>query len=168
VAPHFESENNALSFDKRWLEQALGSADPVLHGMMGQRIAEIEERRHEDMVAHIRRILTPLIGTPACTLEAVANELGLSGRTLNRRLANHGATFRDLREDVHLEAACQLLRDTGMSALEIAHILGYSDGTAFSRAFTRWAGMGPIKWRRSTMSPPRSPAVKTETEDAPA
>jgi AraC-like DNA-binding protein len=154
VAPLFGSEVNTLIFDRRWLDHALGSRDPVLHGMMRERIQEIEEHRREDLVGQIRRMLTPLIGTPDCRLELVASELGMSGRTLNRRLARDNLTFRDLLEDVQFEVACQLLQDTRMTALEVAHILGYSDGSAFTRAFSRWAGMGPIEWRRSKESPP--------------
>jgi AraC-like DNA-binding protein len=150
VTPYFGAEFNSLVFYKRWLNQPLSTFDPVLNGLMRERIGEIEAHRLEDLVGQVRRILTPLIGTTGCTLEAVASELGMSGRTLNRRLADHQLTFRDLLEEVHFEAASQLLKDTRMSAREIAQILGYSDGSAFSRAFTRWADVGPIQWRRSS------------------
>lgn len=75
-------------------------------------------------------------------------QLGLSVRTLKRRLADAGTTFLELREQIRYETACQLLRDSQMSVSGLAHGLGYSETSSFTRAFARWAGVGPAKWRR--------------------
>jgi AraC-like DNA-binding protein len=69
-------------------------------------------------------------------------------RTLNRRLAAEGTNFRRIREDVRLEAACQLLENSDRPVFQVADVLGYSDATAFTRAFRRWAGVSPAQWRR--------------------
>jgi len=77
-----------------------------------------------------------------------AAALGVSARTLSRRLAEEGASFLDLARQVKYDTAQALLR-RGKTVAEIAGILGYSDPTAFSRAFKLWSGKTPARWRKS-------------------
>jgi AraC-like DNA-binding protein len=149
VTPEFNAEQSVLVFEERWLDRALPSADPRLHMLMTERAAELHGRVRDDLVGFVRRTLKPLVTSADCSLESVARRMGMHERTLNRRLAAAGETFRKVREDVRLEAACQLLEYTEKPAHEIAEILGYSDATAFSRAFRRWSGVAPTKWRAS-------------------
>ena len=68
-------------------------------------------------------------------------------RTLKRHLAAAGTTFLELREEARYDTACHLLRSTRMPVGEVASILGYTECSSFTRAFGRWAGMGPAAWR---------------------
>jgi AraC-like DNA-binding protein len=52
-----------------------------------------------------------------------------------------------LRDEVQFELACQLLRNTTIPTCQIASIVGYSESSAFNRAFRRWAGVPPAEWR---------------------
>jgi AraC-like DNA-binding protein len=149
VTPEFDAEQSVLVFEERWLDRALPSADPQLHTLMTERAAELHGRTRADLVGLLRRTLKPLVTSADCSLAFVSGRMGMHERTLNRRLAAEGTSFRKVREDVRLEAACQLLEYTERPAHEIADILGYSDATAFSRAFSRWSGMAPTKWRAS-------------------
>ncbi|HMI93364.1 MAG TPA: helix-turn-helix domain-containing protein, partial [Polyangiales bacterium] len=79
-----------------------------------------------------------------------ARELGLSVRSLRRRLFDEGTTFRALAQSVLQEAACALLRDRDASLQNIAHAVGFNDPTAFHRAFKRWVGLTPAEYREST------------------
>lgn len=149
VTPEFDAEQSVLVFEERWLDHALPGADPQLHALMAQRAAELEGATLADLVGLLRRTLKPLVTSADCSLELVARKMGVHERTLGRRLAAEGTSFRKVREDVRLAAACQLLEYTAMPAFQVAEILGYSDATAFSRAFRRWSGMAPSKWRAS-------------------
>jgi AraC-like DNA-binding protein len=149
VTPDFDAEQTVLVFQEEWLDRELPTADPQLHMLMTERAAELQGRTRADLVGLLRRTLKPLVTSANCSLGSVAVRMGMHERTLNRRLAVAGTSFRKLREDVRLEAACQLLEYTERPAHEIADILGYSDATAFSRAFRRWSGMAPSKWRAS-------------------
>jgi AraC-like DNA-binding protein len=149
VTPDFDAEQTVLVFEEGWLDRALPSADPQLHMLMTERAAELQSRTRADLVGLLRRTLKPLVTSANCSLGAIAVRMGMHERTLNRRLGSEGTSFRKVREDVRLEAACQLLEYTERPAHEIAGILGYSDATAFSRAFRRWSGMAPTKWRAS-------------------
>ncbi|WP_052000217.1 AraC-like transcriptional regulator QhpR [Caenispirillum salinarum] len=80
---------------------------------------------------------------------AVAGALGMSRRTLRRRLEEEGITFQRLVDECRHSSAVAWLTRTDLSLSEIALRLGYSDQTAFSRAFTRWAGASPRAVRKS-------------------
>ena len=78
----------------------------------------------------------------------IARGLGLSARSLHRRLADHGMTFRALTEDTRRDLALGLLRDDRHSLSEIAFLAGFSEQSAFTRAFRRWMGTTPASYRR--------------------
>lgn len=84
------------------------------------------------------------------TEERIAALLGCSCRTLRRHLAQEGTSLRDLLDDVRLERAAVELAHGELPLAELAAELGFSDQTAFTRAFSRWTGRAPGAYRRST------------------
>jgi AraC-like DNA-binding protein len=81
--------------------------------------------------------------------ERIADELGMSGRHLNRKLAAEAISFKGLREALLYEMAMQGLR-AGQSVVTVGDKLGFSDENAFSRAFRRWNGVTPAQFARGT------------------
>jgi len=79
----------------------------------------------------------------------IARRLGLSARSLHRRLADHGLSFQTLTEDTRREIAIGMLRDEQYALSEIAFLTGYSEQSAFNRAFKRWTGQTPSAYRKS-------------------
>jgi len=79
----------------------------------------------------------------------IAYKLGLSVRSLHRRLAEHGLSFQTLTEETRREIATAMLRDERYSLSEVAFLTGYSEQSAFNRAFKRWMGMTPASYRKS-------------------
>ena len=104
----------------------------------------------EDVVSPLaRQVLQVLIshsGEPP-TAVAVAATLGISERSLHRRLAAEGQPFRQLDERVRGRLAERLLGDSDLGLDAIAAQLGYSEAASFSRAFKRWTGLAPSRWR---------------------
>ncbi len=147
VRPRFDAEQSALIFPARALRDPLPAADPLLHKFMADRVRELRLRAEDHTVAKLRRLLRVMITSPDCSLETVAKRMGIHGRTLNRELAAESTTFRQLREEVRRDAACQLLENTRTPINEIASIVGYGDPSCFTRAFQRWTGLGPARWR---------------------
>ncbi len=145
----FDAGQSAVLFARHWLDRPLPGADPLLHLMMRQRIEDLESRSVEGLVSLLRRILPSLVVTQRASLEVVARRVGLGARTLNRRLAAEGVSFRQLHEEARYGIARQLLEDTRMAANRVADRLGYASASAFTRAFQRWSGMGPADWRAS-------------------
>lgn len=79
----------------------------------------------------------------------VARELGLSVRSFHRRLADHGATFQTLAEETRREIALSMLSDENCSLAEIAFLTGFSEQSAFNRAFKRWTQQTPANYRKT-------------------
>ena len=86
-------------------------------------------------------------GTP--TLEHVAQQLGMSGRTLQRRLKQEGTTFAKLLDDLRSGMARAYLADSQISLCEVSYLLGFSEQSAFNRAFKRWMGLTPLQFRQT-------------------
>jgi AraC-like DNA-binding protein len=81
-------------------------------------------------------------------LNAVAGSLHLHPRTLRRRLAAEGTSFRALTNDVRATLAAELLSQVGLSVEQVARRLGYAETAAFNHAFSRWFGLAPNEYRR--------------------
>lgn len=73
--------------------------------------------------------------------------VAISRRSLQRRLRGHGTSYARLLEDLRREMASELLADRRLAVYEIAFLLGYSEPSAFNRAFRRWTGSAPARYR---------------------
>ena len=104
-----------------------------------------ERQLVRSLEAAVRELLSA--GYP--TVKQGAWRVGISVRTLQRRLHRHGLTYSELVERVRDEEACRLLQEDSRSIAEIAARLGYSDPSHFSRAFRRWEGVCPRTYQKS-------------------
>jgi AraC-like DNA-binding protein len=160
VAPRFDQERSGITFPARWLARSPPGADPILHRMMRERVAELLAGAgdNDDIVSRVRRQLRTMVTAPRCSIEIASEKMGLHVRTLKRRLAAASTTFLELREEARYDTACQLLRHTRMPVNEVASSLGYAETSSFTRAFGRWAGMAPTEWRsrRAQSAGPRA------------
>ncbi|MGQ0529195.1 MAG: AraC family transcriptional regulator [Panacagrimonas sp.] len=102
-----------------------------------------------DLEQAVRRAVAANAREGEISLERVASALHTSPRTLHRRLDTLGLGFRKLRDDTRRRLAEQHLADPGMSLAEIALLLGYSEQSAFTRAFGKWTGTTPLQARRA-------------------
>jgi AraC-like DNA-binding protein len=145
----FGCEDNGLAFDRALLDRPLATADARLLATV-EPLAEAALRaqppaqRFDELVgAKIRA------GLPhATSIDAIADGLRMSPRTLQRRLGEVGAQFSDVLDGVRADEARNALRRTTQPLAEIAWRLGYADLAAFSRAFKRWTGKSPGQFRR--------------------
>jgi len=102
-------------------------------------------RRDREIARAVREVLARSLATP---LEETARALGLSERTLHRRLQEEGTSFRAVKDSVRREIALARLEHSEASVAEIAAELGYSEPSAFFRAFQGWTGVAPTAHRR--------------------
>ncbi|MGQ0697217.1 MAG: AraC family transcriptional regulator ligand-binding domain-containing protein [Panacagrimonas sp.] len=105
-----------------------------------------------DLEQAVRRAVAANAREGEISLERVAAALHTSPRTLHRRLDQLGLGFRELRDDTRRRLAEQHLSDAGLSIAEVALLLGYSEQSAFTRAFGRWTHTTPARWRRQAAS----------------
>lgn len=100
-----------------------------------------------DFATSLRLLLTGHLDE-CITIDDCADMVGMSSRTLQRRLAEHDTSFNEILDQTRFDLATQLLLNQSIRITDIAGELGYQDSANFSRAFRRWAGVSPRKHRR--------------------
>jgi AraC-like DNA-binding protein len=95
----------------------------------------------------VRSTLTQTISGERPAVETVARALGMSARTLQRRLEELGTSYQELLDDVRRRSARRLLANTDLDAGEVAFLLGFEEVNSFTRAFHAWEGTTPTRWR---------------------
>lgn len=125
-------------------ERALRAADPVSAALCLKLVELLVERhRKEDgFILELRRLLMKNPGNMP-GLSQISVELAMSPRTLRRRLAGLGTSFRGVQDDVRKNLAQDYLQSARFSVQQTAHLLGYTEQTNFRRAFKRWTGRNP-------------------------
>jgi AraC-like DNA-binding protein len=128
------------------------SADPFLNKLLASYCEEAlsrNARRRGNFRVSVENVVAPLLPYGKVQAEDVANRLGVSQRTLARRLANEGLTFSAFLDEIRTDLADRYLADHDLSISEISWLLGYREPASFSRAFKRWTGRRPREARSS-------------------
>ena len=122
--------------------QALAvDADRIVEGY----IAAFEE---PNIAREVRRYLLDLLPQGKASTDTVARRLHMSRRTLQRHLVSEGHTFRGLVDETRKALAIEYCRDGKHPLIDVAFRLGFSDQSSFTKAFRRWTGMSPSKFRQ--------------------
>jgi AraC-like DNA-binding protein len=155
-AVRFGADDNALVFHRRICDMPLPEQSPELTELFEDYAAAMIRRVNAErsFVERVRDALTEGQLAGASNEQDVAEQMGVTRRTLRRRLAEDGLSFRKLRRDVlHLRAE-RMLRDGRLPVAEVSYLLGYAEPSAFHRAFRRWTGLSPGEWRARQQLPP--------------
>jgi AraC-like DNA-binding protein len=139
---------NAIELADDVLDLPVASADPALLEVM-DRVAPLLAPTipGEGINTRARSEVRTILGKHAPTLTAVAQRLGLSSRTLQRSLADANTGFQEVVDGARQEVVMGLLLHTSLSLDEIAARAGYGDVRALKRAFRRWTGSTPSRWK---------------------
>lgn len=145
---HFDQSIARVHFDSRALDHPLPHPDQaaleLAKSACEQQLQELGLDR--SLPARVRRLLRETKSHR--TIEQIAVALSISTRTLKRKLAKEGLSFKDIQEEERRERAMALLRTPDLGLEAIAEQLDYADASNFTRAFRRWTGMTPSDWRR--------------------
>ncbi|WP_417661391.1 AraC family transcriptional regulator [Pseudomonas sp.] len=149
---HFAATRNGILFSHADLQFKLPQAHISAHSE-GEQLCErlCLEISHSLAKAMTARLVQQVLIRDSASLlssRAVAERLGLSERTLHRRLASEGHSFQQLNEQIKQRLAERLLSDSRLDINDIAQRLGYAEAASFSRAFSRWTGYAPGQWKR--------------------
>jgi AraC-like DNA-binding protein len=143
----YDQESATIVLPAADLERRVGGADPVLRALLEERLGQMKGSAPSEFADDIRRLLHTRLTSHGCSADAIADLLTMHRRTLSRRLRESGKGYREIAGETRFEIARQLLEDTRLPLGEIAAALGYSEASAFTRAFRRWSGRTPTAWR---------------------
>jgi AraC-like DNA-binding protein len=146
----FGHSRNELELDDATLALPQRAADPWLRELVEARAHALLDHlgARGAFTGEVTTALGMAIQRGQADLATVSRALGVSERTLQRRLGEEGLTFRALADAARRDLALQYLADRGNSLSQVALILGFSEQAAFHRAFVRWTGKTPGQFRR--------------------
>ncbi|EKF72968.1 AraC family transcriptional regulator [Alcanivorax hongdengensis A-11-3] len=145
----FEAQDYAVCLEAELLDLPLPDADAEVHRLARNRMQQAVTRYHarDDLLQQVRLEIEKRLQQGVPQLEMIAEQLGMKPWTLRRRLRAEGTDFSALLEDHRRQLACDWLRHSQRSVNQIALELGYSEQSAFNRAFKRWLGVTPLHYR---------------------
>lgn len=140
-----------IRFDAAVLERPMKTADATIERLMRHygdlQLAGLRTKHHE--IDGLRRSVAQLIVEGDSSVKRLAQDLGWSVRTLQRRLAAQGLSYSGLLGQVRKTLALNLLENPSLGIAQIAYCLGYSEVSTFNQAFRRWVGQPPREYRNS-------------------
>lgn len=141
----FESHRNALEIDQSWLDAPVPTANRYVFGIFSAHAEALLKSLEESRTVRgkVESLLIPILHTGEVAMDDIADKLGLSRATLYRKLKDEGASFEKVVDELRCKMAHNYLSGKKASISEIAYFTGFSDATAFSRAFKRWTGKSP-------------------------
>jgi AraC-like DNA-binding protein len=154
---HFGAPESGFGFPRRYLEVPLHTRDEKLHVLL-RRYADdtlAQLPQSESVTEKVRRVISGQITTGEFSLHETARKLGMSARTLGRRLTAEGTTFKGLVDETRRELALRYVAGQELGLAEVALRAGFSETPSFYRAFRRWTGTTPSKYRWLHRGDPR-------------
>ncbi|WP_377705028.1 AraC family transcriptional regulator [Pseudoduganella sp. UC29_71] len=145
----FNQQHNHLGFDASFAERTRGHPDNATHHLAIEHCQRLlaEAASQQGIASAVRTVLIKKMPCNYPTIDRMAEALLMDSRTLRRKLASLGTTYRALLSEVRMQLAIEFLRKPRMTNGEIASILGYSDPSNFRHAFVRWTGRTPTAYR---------------------
>ncbi|WP_156169216.1 AraC family transcriptional regulator [Kordia jejudonensis] len=148
----FNQSHNVISYTTEDLNTRTAKADISINQFLVERVEEeingIQVSSNK-LLTDIKNLITDALPSGIPSVAEIASIVGMSPRTFTRRLSEHGVTFRDLIQQKQEERAIYLLSKSNANFAEIAFEIGFSEQSAFNRAFKRWTGKTPIAYRKS-------------------
>ena len=150
----FSSEYNSISITPEIIDEELPSANVMLAQVNDRIMIDYLARMDKtDVVQRTRAAIIDQLPSGKITDATVAAALYRNERTLQRQLNREGTTFKTLLNDIRMDLADKYIRDSQLSLTEISFLLGFAEISSFSRAFKRWTGNSPTRYRLSLSNP---------------
>ena len=146
----FEQDQNDMIYLTSDLETRTAKADTSIHRFLMERVEE-EAKGIEissiKIASDVEKLIRDALPSGIPSIVQIGQHMGMSSRTLNRRLSENGVSYRELVRQTQEKISKDLLKNTNYSISEIAFQTGFSEQSAFSRAFKRWSGQSPLVYR---------------------
>ena len=147
----FNQPQYYIAYKKEDLEMRTAKADESINRFLVERVEEETKGiklNTNKLVLDIENLIKDALPSGIPGVEQIGQILGMSRRTLTRRLAENNLTFRDLIKRIQEEVSKDLLKNSARNIAEIAFETGFSEQSAFSRAFKNWTNQSPAEFRK--------------------
>jgi AraC-like DNA-binding protein len=151
----FGAETCQLVIDREaWDLPRMGGADLALFSVLDAHARMLLDQlpKVTDLVGRLREAIAAELRGGNPKIETIATRLAMSTRTLQRRLKDEGVVFNDVVDAIRFRAAKSYLAQRDIACVEVAYLLGFSEQSAFNRAFKRWSGRTPSEYRRTAIA----------------
>jgi AraC-like DNA-binding protein len=148
----FNQPHYSITYKTSDLKTRTAKADKSINSFL---VARVEEETSglqvagNKLVYDVERLIIDALPSGIPSIHHIAEHLGMSNRTLTRRLSEAGVSYRDLIKRTQESVATNLLKKSSRSIAEIAFETGFSEQSAFNRAFKRWKGLSPVEFRKN-------------------
>jgi len=146
----FDAASDEVAFPGTVKQMPVVSADPHLNKLLIKYCEEARSHREAGRLTFrvaVEIAIAPLLPHGTARADEIARQLGMSLRTLERRLASEGLTFGGILSELRFDLAKRYLQEGDLPISKIAWLLGYQDASAFTHAFKRWTGKAPRETR---------------------
>ena len=145
---NFSADDNNLILPPEAMDRVLPNRNRQLARMHDQVLQRyLAQHRDKGLVRQVRDRIVDLLPSGNVSRDRVAETLHMSSRTLLRKLTEEGTSFAEILNETRRDLAIDYIRDDSLSLVEVSFLLGFSDSSAFSRAFKRWTGTTPAESR---------------------
>lgn len=143
----FNADRNALLIDDDWTNRKVARTTRYAFGVLSEHAKALLEKLETAKTTRgqVESLLIPILHTGEPNIERTAEKMGLSRKTLYRKLKAEGVTYEKLLDELRHKMALHYLNGKKVSVNETAYLVGFSDPSTFSRAFRRWTGVSPRK-----------------------
>lgn len=145
-----QADCNSITFCNIDLEKTFISYDESMWSYfepeLSRRLAELDV--NDSISARVKSALIELLPGGGYTIEDVATKVGMSKRTLQRKLSKENTTFQKQLNNIREMLAIHYIRNTEMTTNDIAYLLGYKELNSFLRAFTKWTGVSITEYKK--------------------
>lgn len=151
ILPELEAAYDGFEVPSELLQRPLALSNAGMRAYFDKQCAEASARFEADaaLTGKVRRLVIEGMNGQLPTMADVARKLGMSVRSLHRALEADGTKFNDLVDDVRREFSQRYLSRAGLNISEVSYLVGFSDTSAFFKAFKRWTGQAPGEYRAS-------------------
>jgi AraC-like DNA-binding protein len=145
----FGAPTNRLSFPSNFLSLPIAKADASLCALLDRHAEELLAKYppRDSLIDRVRNVIANEFRGGEPSLERIADRLGLTARTLQRKLQELGTSYNDVLDQMRRQLAERYMREPQMAICEVAYLLGFSESSSFHRAFKRWTGVTPKEFR---------------------
>jgi AraC-like DNA-binding protein len=146
----FNQNRSQIILDRKLMLLPIATADDRLLRILKRHCEQVlkdREPQPSNLVTDIRQTIVKLLPSGQAKADTIATELGLTLRTMHRRLAERGLSFTEIHNDICRDLAERYINEERLNFQQVAFLLGYADQSAFSVAFKRWTGRTPTEVR---------------------